>query len=106
MAYPNPMATRVIKDHLYNAAADMGMIGGAICKVQLINDLLYDYLYYYLQSPLGQKEIRKNYKATAQGTITVQDVREIVVKIPPLEEQHRIVAKIEELLPYVDRLAK
>ena len=25
--------------------------------------------------------------------------------MPPLEEQHRIVAKIEELLPYVDRYA-
>ena len=85
---------------------DLGMIGGAICKVQLINDLLYDYLYYYLQSPLGQNEIRKNYKATAQGTITVQDVREIIIKIPPIEEQHRIVAKIEELLPYVDRYAE
>lgn len=85
---------------------DLGMIGGAICKVQLINDLLYDYLYYYLQSPLGQNEIKKNYKATAQGTITVQDVREIIIKIPPFEEQHRIVAKIEELLPYIDRYAE
>lgn len=85
---------------------DLGMIGGAICKVQLINDLLYDYLYYYLQSPLGQNEIKKNYKATAQGTITVQDVREIIIKIPPLEEQRRIVAKIEDLLPYVDRYAE
>jgi type I restriction enzyme S subunit len=26
--------------------------------------------------------------------------------IPPLEEQHRIVAKIEEILPYVDRYAE
>lgn len=84
---------------------ELGMIGGAICKVQLINDLFYDYLFYYLQSPFGQNEIRKNFKATAQGTITVQDVREIIVKIPPLEEQHRIVAKIEELLPFVDRYA-
>ena len=84
---------------------ELGMIGGAICKVQLINDLFYDYLFYYLQSPFGQNEIRKNFKATAQGTITVQDVREIIVKIPPLAEQHRIVAKIEELLPLVDRYA-
>lgn len=85
---------------------ELGMIGGAICKVQLINDLFYDYLFYYLQSPLGQNEIRKNFKATAQGTITVQDVREIIVKIPPLEEQHRIVSKIEELLPFCDQLIK
>ena len=81
----------------------VAMIGGAICKVSLIDERLYEYLYYYLQSPLGQQEIKKNLKATAQGTITVQDVREIVIKMPPLVEQKRIVAKVEELLPYIDR---
>jgi len=84
----------------------LAMIGGAICKVTLVDDRLYDYLYYFLQSPLGQQEIKKNLKATAQGTITVQDVREITIKIPPLAEQKRIVAKIEELLPLIERYEK
>ena len=84
----------------------LAMIGGAICKVTLIDDKLYDYLYYFLQSPLGQQEIKKNLKATAQGTITVQDVREILIKIPPIAEQKRIVARIEELLPLIDRYEK
>ena len=84
----------------------LAMIGGAICKVKLIDECLYEYLFYYLQSPLGQQEIKKNLKATAQGTITVQDVREIVVLVPPLEEQKRIVAKIEELLPYIEQYDK
>lgn len=81
----------------------LAMIGGAICKVKLISEELYEYLFYFLQSPIGQKEIKKNFKATAQGTITVQDVREIVVPIPPFLEQKRIVAKIEEILPYIDQ---
>lgn len=80
------------------------IIGGAICKVDLINNIFMDYLYYFLQSPVGQYEIKKNYKSTAQGTITVQDVREIVVSMPPLEEQKRIVEKVDSLMNFCDKL--
>ena len=82
------------------------ILGGAICKVNLLEDKLYDYIYYFLQSDEGQKEIKKNYKSTAQGTITVQDVREIIVPLPPLEEQKRIVAKIEEVLEKIEEYDK
>ena len=82
------------------------ILGGAICKVNLLEYKLYDYIYYFLQSDDGQKEIRKNYKSTAQGTITVQDVREIIIPIPPLEEQKRIVAKIEEVLEKIEEYDK
>ncbi|MGU8987627.1 restriction endonuclease subunit S [Clostridium perfringens] len=79
-------------------------LGGAICKVNLLDDRFYDYIYYFLQSSKGQVEIKKNYKSTAQGTITVQDVREIIVPLPPLEEQKRIVAKVDSLFKLIDEL--
>ena len=82
------------------------IIGGAICKVTIIPTEFYEYLFYYLQSPQGRAEIKKNLKATAQGTITVQDVREIEVPLPPYEEQCRIVKKIEALFPLVDEYEK
>lgn len=84
----------------------VAMIGGAICKVVLLDESLYDYVYYFLQSPLGYAEIYKNFKSTAQGTIMVQDVREIEIPLPPVAEQKRIVAKIEELLPLIDKYGK
>ena len=90
---------------LYNYS-ESAIIGGAICKVKLIDERLYDFLFYYLQSPYGQQEIKKNMKATAQGTITVQDVREIIVRFPPVEEQKEIVNIIEKLLPLVNEYEK
>ena len=80
----------------------LGIIGGAICKVVLLDERLYDYIYYFLRSPQGHNEIRKNFKSTAQGTITVQDVREIQIPLPPLEEQKRIVEKVEEVMEKIE----
>lgn len=82
---------------------EIGFLGGAITKIDLIDNTIFDYVYYYLQSPLGYAEINKNEKKTAQATITVEDVRNILIPMPPIEEQKRIVAKIEKLLPLVDR---
>lgn len=42
---------------------------------------------------------------TAQPKMNQENMNAIWIALPPLEEQHRIVAKIEELLPYVDRYA-
>ena len=40
---------------------------------------------------------------TTIAFVSVKKVSNITVPIPPLEEQKRIVAKIEELMPYVDK---
>ena len=43
---------------------------------------------------------------TAQPKMNQQKMNSIPVALPPLTEQKRIVAKIEELLPYIDRYEK
>ena len=61
------------------------------------------YLFYYLmsmcQSYIGMAE------GGAQPNISKEKIVNSLIPLPPAEEQRRIVAKIEELLPYVDRYA-
>ena len=41
--------------------------------------------------------------ATAQPGLSVNKISKVLIPLPPLAEQHRIVAKIEELLPMVEK---
>lgn len=43
---------------------------------------------------------------TTIKNVSLKSIREVPIPLPPLAEQKRIVAKIEELLPYCDRLMK
>ena len=84
----------------------VGFLGGAIAKIDLLKNEMMDYIYYYLISPLGVSQIMKNYKSTAQGTITVEDVRNILIPFPPIEEQQRIVDRVDELMAKIDEYEK
>ncbi len=63
-----------------------------------------DYLYTLLSSPF----VRKLFVIAAAGAVVMnlnaEKVRELPIPLPPLAEQHRIVAKVDELMALCDRL--
>ena len=56
---------------------------------------------YYLFSTI---DFKKHYKGTALPTVDLDSVKCLIWGLPPLAEQHRIVQRIEDLLPLIKGL--
>ena len=59
----------------------------------------------YLSTGLFQDEINRYNNGTAQPNLGARDLMKFLFPLPPLAEQHRMVARLEELLPLCDALA-
>lgn len=87
---------------LYHLGSNVGKIE-ILCS-DLILRTINLYVLYYLRSDKGLNQLSKFKKATAQESISIQAIREVFIPLPPLSEQKRIVAKIEELFKAIDNL--
>jgi type I restriction enzyme S subunit len=62
------------------------------------------FLVWLLASPMIYDQASRSTTGTAQPTIALRPLRSFVAPLPPLAEQHRIVAKVDELMALCDRL--
>jgi type I restriction enzyme S subunit len=76
----------------YNVALAKVIISSIFCK---------KFIYFLLKSDLFQKPILST-ERSAQDGFNKEDLSQIIVSIPPANEQRRIVAKLEKLLAKVD----
>lgn len=60
------------------------------------------FLRYFLLSPQGYRQLTGQMTGTAIKRIILRKIRDTPVPLAPASEQHRIVARIEELLPDLD----
>ena len=72
----------------------------------MVSPVLVDsfYLMFAMQSEYVQSQIRSKTKQTAQANLFQDAIRNLVIPLPPLAEQKRIVARLEELLPLCEKL--
>lgn len=98
----------------------MGIIGGSIGNIAIYNHsekviaqrsiailrfmIDIEYGIAVLKSPLVQNKLQLEAAGSAQGGVYLGTISKILIPVPPLSEQKRIVAKIEELMQYCNEL--
>ena len=83
-----------------------GAIASSVCIIRLFDDQILNYIWIVLNSEFGKYLIKEFENGTAQPNLSANNIKKYYLPIPPLEEQKRIVAKIEKLLPLVDEYAE
>jgi type I restriction enzyme S subunit len=73
------------------------------CLVRLMAQLDNQYLAQVFCSPFGQAQFDEPQRGL-KNSFRLSDVTHFMVPLPPLDEQHRIVAKVDELMALCDRL--
>lgn len=80
------------------------LLNQRVLKIRTCVDSTTSYLYYTINSEYFHYTVSHQGGGSAQANLKMEHVLGMLIPLPPLEEQHRIVAKIEELLPYCDQL--
>jgi len=75
-----------------------------LIRVQGSSELYDQYLKLFLESPVYWKQLQDGARGGGQPNVNGQTLGRMTVMIPPLAEQHRIVAKVDELMALCDRL--
>lgn len=76
----------------------------AVLKDIYTNNQVQEYLFLYLNSNFVLEYIKENCNISLQPNLSINTLMEMIVPIPPLEEQKRIVDKVDLLFKLIDEL--
>ena len=75
-----------------------------LIRVRRVNYMYSPFIKVYLGSHLYWRQLYDNASGTGQPNVNATALKELVIPISTLDEQHRIVAKVDELMTLCDQL--
>jgi type I restriction enzyme, S subunit len=82
-------------------------LGPNVAKVKIESEDIHNrFMYYFLKSELGKSKVLKFSKSTAQGSISMANIRDVAAPLAPSHEQLKILELIEERFSIIDSIEK
>ena len=92
------------KSYLVRDLPQESIYAGYLIRTRFLKCVLPQYAKTFFESDIYWKQLKDGLIATAQPNFNGKKLALMLVPLPPLAEQKRIVAKLEELLPLCERL--
>ena len=89
---------------IVNKKEEFSIKNVALFKFYKKNCVNNKFLYYYLL--LAQNDMKSNSKGAVQSFVSLKILREYIFPLPSVEEQLRIVQKVDKIMAYLDELEK
>ena len=92
------------KSYLVKEVPVEAIYAGYLIRTRYSLKLSPEYMKYFMDSQLYWDQLRNGTIATAQPNCNGQTLSKMLIPLPPLAEQKRIVAKVTELMQYCEKL--
>ena len=94
------------KSHLVTVVPTPAVYAGYLIRTRCSSLLKPEYFKYFMESTLYWSQLKEGTIATAQPNCNGKTLSKMIVPLPPLAEQRRIVTKVKEMLAASDVLKK
>jgi len=94
------------KTYIVRELNDIAVFASYLIRAIPLDNIFEEYIKLFMGSPYYWSQLTDAATGTGQPNVNGQSLSKLIVPLPPLAEQKRIVAKIEELLPKVEEYGK